>query len=33
MFKLGKADTNIKIFKLFSRAEKDTTPEYLEQST
>jgi len=28
-----KAHTNRKIFKLFSRAENDTTREYLEQST
>jgi len=33
MLKPGKAHTNNKIFKLFSRAENDTTREYLDQST
>jgi len=33
MLKPGKSHTNYKNFKLFTRAENDTTREYLEQTT
>ena len=33
MLKPGKSHTNYKNFKLFTRAENDTTREYLEQPT